>query len=213
MKGIADIRQDYRKAILTEEAVGDDPVQFFEQWFGEAQKAEITEVNAMTLATVKPDNTADARIVLLKGIADGTFLFYTNYNSAKGLSIEKNPHVSLVFFWKELERQVRICGTAAKTSRAVSEKYFHSRPVGSQIGALASPQSQIIADRLQLDNDYLSLQQEYQNKTIPCPNHWGGYAVSPVSVEFWQGRSSRIHDRIQFTLTENNTWAKVRLAP
>lgn len=213
MKDIADIRQDYRMAALDKEATGDDPILFFTQWFMEAQKAEISEVNAMTLATAGADNVPDARIVLLKGLEENEFVFYTNYNSTKGENISQNPNVCLVFFWKELERQVRIKGTARKTDFKTSEAYFHSRPVGSQIGAWSSPQSQEINDRSILDERYAQYEQEFSGKDVPLPEHWGGYAVKPTSIEFWQGRSSRMHDRILFTLEENGSWKKHRLAP
>lgn len=213
MKDIADIRQDYRMAALDKEATGDDPILFFTQWFMEAQKAEISEVNAMTLATAGADNVPDARIVLLKGLEENEFVFYTNYNSTKGENISQNPNVCLVFFWKELERQVRIKGTARKTDFKTSQAYFHSRPVGSQIGAWSSPQSQEINDRSILDERYAQYEQEFSGKEVPLPEHWGGYAVKPTSIEFWQGRSSRMHDRILFTLEENGSWKKYRLAP
>ncbi len=214
MKDIADIRNEYILAALDEVTVGDDPIAFFTQWFIEAQKAEIYEVNAMTLATSGAGNIPHARIVLLKGLEEDEFVFYTNYLSSKGKDIEHNPNVSLLFFWKELERQVRIQGIAAKIPAEKSDEYFHSRPEGSQIGALASPQSSIIPDRNTLDDNYLRLEKEYAGKRIPRPEHWGGYAVQPVSIEFWQGRISRLHDRILFTRrTGDGKWTKARLAP
>lgn len=213
MKEIADIRNEYQLAALDEMTVGDDPIAFFTQWFIEAQKAEVDEVNAMALATCSPENIPHTRIVLLKGLEEDEFVFYTNYKSSKGRDIEQNPNVSLLFFWKELERQVRIQGIAKKIRPEVSEAYFHSRPAGSQIGAWASEQSTVIPDRNTLDDNYTRLEQEYMGKRIPRPEHWGGYAVKPVSIEFWQGRASRLHDRILFTRSNNGVWQKARLAP
>lgn len=213
MKDIADIRNEYQLAALDEVTVGDDPIAFFTQWFIEAQKAEIDEVNAMALATCGLNNIPHTRIVLLKGLEQDEFVFYTNYNSSKGADIEHNPHVSLLFFWKELERQVRIQGIATKIPSEKSDEYFHSRPQSSQVGAWASAQSTVIPDRNTLDDNYMRLQQEYMGKRIPRPEHWGGYAVKPVSIEFWQGRISRLHDRILFTRVPGTGWDKVRLAP
>lgn len=212
MKGIADIRQDYQLAALDEATVGDDPIVFFTRWFSEAQKAEISEVNAMTLATISPENKPHARIVLLKGLEDGQFQFFTNYNSSKGIDIAHNPNVSLVFFWKELERQVRINGIATILSPAVSDEYFYSRPQGSRLGAWASPQSTEISDRTILDSNYTQYEKEFGGD-IPRPEHWGGYAVMPENIEFWQGRSSRMHDRILFSKIPTGMWKKSRLAP
>lgn len=200
-------------AALDEVTVGDDPVAFFTQWFIEAQKAELSEVNAMTLATVNADNIPHARVVLLKGLEGEEFVFYTNYDSAKGRDIAANPNVCLMFFWKELERQVRIQGIAGKIAAEKSDEYFHSRPDGGKIGAWASPQSSVIPDRNVLDERYLQYEKEFANKRIPRPEHWGGYAVKPVSIEFWQGRISRLHDRILFKKNEEGVWKKMRLAP
>lgn len=213
MKDIADIRQDYQKAELDETATGDNPIFFFAQWFSEAQNAKVTEVNAMTLATVDEHNHPDARIVLLKGVEKEQFIFYTNYNSSKGRDINHNPNVCLVFFWKELERQVRIRGTISKVAAEVSDAYFQSRPQGSRLGAWASPQSHPIKSRDILVENYKLYEQAYLDKEIPRPSHWGGYAVEPKSIEFWQGRSNRMHDRLLFELDNNNTWQKSRLAP
>lgn len=213
MKDIADIRQDYQLAALDETIVGDDPVNFFTRWFAEAQQAEISEINAMTLATVNAENKPNARIVLLKGLDNGNFEFFTNYNSTKGTDLENNPYVCLVFFWKELERQVRIEGIARKLPAHKSDIYFHSRPEGSQLGAWASPQSHIISDRSILDENYSRYAKEFSGSQIPRPEHWGGYSVQPTAIEFWQGRSSRMHDRILFSTTEGGMWKKERLAP
>lgn len=179
----------------------------------ECREALIDEVNAMTLATVGPDGKPDARIVLLKGLEDGAFVFFTNYNSTKGQNIAHNPNVCLVFFWKELERQVRIYGQASKLPPEKSDEYFHSRPESSRIGAWASPQSSVIPDRAILNDNYYRYEQEFAGKPVPRPKHWGGYGVQPYSIEFWQGRSSRMHDRILFTSTKDGQWKRERLAP
>lgn len=200
-------------AELDETTAGSDPITFFTRWFSEAQKAEVSEVNAMTLATVDAQNIPDARIVLLKGLENEEFVFYTNYMSTKGKDMQENPHACLVFFWKELERQVRVRGTVSKVAPEVSDEYFNIRPVGSQLGAWASPQSDIIPDRSILSDNYESLEKKYQSVKVPRPEHWGGYTVKPFSIEFWQGRSNRMHDRILFSRSENSTWSKSRLAP
>lgn len=212
MKDIADIRQDYQLAELDETTVGNDPIVFFTRWFAEAQQAEITEINAMTLATVGEGNIPHARIVLLKGLDSDNFEFYTNYNSGKGHDIDFNPHVCLVFFWKELERQVRIQGVAQKLEPHKSDIYFNSRPEGSRLGAWSSPQSQPISDRDILNKNYVHYASQFAGKDIPRPEHWGGYSVKPYCIEFWQGRSNRMHDRIKFT-QQNGLWIKERLAP
>ena len=209
---IAGIRKDYMLAELNEDLAGNEPVLFFKQWFGEAEAAQISEINAMTLATVDDQNRPHARIVLLKGLEEGGFVFFTNYDSDKGLEIRGNPNVALTFFWKELERQVRIEGIATKIPETDSDIYFNSRPAGSRIGAWASPQSREIPHRHIIELNYQKYQEEFSQIEIPRPPHWGGYLVTPVSMEFWQGRSSRMHDRILFTQNENS-WVKARLAP
>jgi pyridoxamine 5'-phosphate oxidase len=210
---ISDIRQDYTLAALDEQTTGADPILFFNKWFEEARIAQITEVNAMTLATVSAVGKPHARTVLLKGIEENGFAFFTNYNSAKGQQISDNPFVALLFFWKELERQVRVEGRIHKLSAEASDAYFHSRPAGSKLGAWASPQSEIIEGRNVLEHNYKVLEDRYKDEVIPRPAHWGGYLVIPESIEFWQGRSSRMHDRILFTLGDGNQWTKSRLAP
>ncbi|MDB5117964.1 MAG: pdxH, partial [Mucilaginibacter sp.] len=190
-----------------------NPIKQFEIWFNEAIEARVLEPNAMTLATATPDGRPSARIVLLKGYNTDGFAFYTNYLSRKGKEITKNPLGALTFFWGELERQVRIEGTIEKLSKEQSERYFHSRPKSSQIGALASPQSQEIADRETLETKMSELEAEYADKEIPKPSFWGGYILKPRLIEFWQGRPSRLHDRILFKKTDNKNWKKVRLAP
>jgi len=210
---IAGIRRDYMLAKLDEETVGNDPIAFFHRWFTDAEEAQITDVNAMTLATVDSRFQPHARIVLLKGLEENGFVFYTNYDSNKGKEIDLHPHVSLLFYWHELERQVRIEGAIEKVPDHVSDSYFHSRPEGSRLGAWASPQSKKINDRNELDLNYQKYSEEFSKIKIPRPPHWGGYKVNPHSIEFWQGRASRMHDRILFQTTPNDGWSKCRLAP
>lgn len=210
---IADIRMDYMLAALDEATAGTDPIAFFSTWFGEAEKAQITEINAMTLATADAQGRPHARIVLLKGLDDRGFVFFTNYDSAKGADIAANPQVALLFFWKELERQVRIEGTIEQVPVSESDSYFLSRPRGSMLGAWASPQSREIPHRNILDTNYSRYEQEFSGIDIVRPPHWGGYIVVPNRIEFWQGRSSRMHDRILFTGNGDGTWRKSRLAP
>ena len=210
---IADIRKDYSSEKLSEERIPADPIQQFGIWWNEAIKSEIDEVNAMTLATASSDGFPSARIVLLKGYDENGFIFFTNYQSFKGTQLEENPKACLVFFWKELERQVRITGFVTKTSEKESDTYFKSRPFASQIGAVVSPQSRVIQDRNTLDTKFNKLSVELNEKELKRPPHWGGYCVRPVIMEFWQGRTSRLHDRIQYTLTEKGNWKIERLAP
>lgn len=210
---IADIRKDYRLAALDEETVGLDPLAFFRKWFTEAEAAQISEINAMTLATADAQSMPHARIVLLKGLDTQGFVFFTNYDSAKGHEIDANPHAALVFFWKELERQVRIEGFIEKINEAESNSYFQSRPIGSRIGAWASPQSKKIDDRHILDLNYARYEEEFSDIEIPRPPHWGGYRVIPNHIEFWQGRASRMHDRILFAKNGMGNWERSRLAP
>ena len=213
MSSIADIRTDYQLASLDESVVGLDPFLFFRRWFEEAMEAAVTEVNAMTLATCDTQGKPHARIVLLKGIEEGGFVFYTNYQSHKGRQLSESPQAALVFFWPELQRQVRIEGVVRKVSPEASDAYFQSRPVGSRIGAWASPQSAEIDGRSVLESREQEYSERFADGTIPRPEHWGGYVVVPNLIEFWQGRSSRLHDRIAFELTESGSWRKYRLAP
>ncbi|TKC10279.1 pyridoxamine 5'-phosphate oxidase [Pedobacter polaris] len=209
---IQSLRQDYRSAELSEKDADKSPIKQFEKWFTAAIDAQLYEPNVMTLATADKSGKPNARIVLLKGFDENGFSFYTNYLSQKGKEIKKNPQACLVFFWAELERQVRIEGKIEKLSKEASEKYFHSRPVESQIGAIVSPQSQIITNRQLLETKVKELTAQYEGKTIPKPAHWGGYIVKPTSIEFWQGRTSRLHDRIKYDLI-NGKWQTNRLAP
>jgi pyridoxamine 5'-phosphate oxidase len=209
---IADLRLNYTRAQLTEADVNPDPMRQFQLWFEQALAAEILEPNAMTLATATKDGTPSARIVLLKGVSDRGFVFFTNYESRKGQELAENPQAALVFLWKALERQVRIEGTVEKVSDAETVAYFHSRPRESQLGAWVSNQSQVIANREVLEQRLAELSQQYQDQEIPRPPHWGGYCVIPYTIEFWQGRPSRLHDRLRYRL-DNYHWIIERLAP
>ncbi|MCA6074773.1 pyridoxamine 5'-phosphate oxidase [Fulvivirga sedimenti] len=210
---IADLRKEYSKKILDESHVDKDPIRQFSQWFEEALASEIMEPNAMTLSTVSENGFPSGRVVLLKGIENNGLVFYTNYQSSKGRDMENNAVVSLTFFWPELERQVRIQGTATKVPREVSEAYFKSRPKASQIGAWTSPQSTPIKNRSILEERQQALEKKYSDaEVLPLPNQWGGYHVAPFLMEFWQGRPSRLHDRVLYTQTKDS-WKISRLAP
>ncbi|MEM6844496.1 MAG: pyridoxamine 5'-phosphate oxidase [Bacteroidota bacterium] len=209
---IADMRQEYTQQALDITDVAADPIQQFTQWFEEAERAQLPEPNAMHLATATANGRPSGRIVLLKGLWQGRFLFYTNYQSQKGQQIAENPRAALTFFWAELERQVRIEGSIAKVDESVSAEYFHSRPRGSQIGAWVSPQSQAIENREVLNKREVQFSEQFAEQEVPKPPHWGGYAVTPHSVEFWQGRPSRLHDRIFYQLS-GDQWQIRRLAP
>src|SRR5574343_463478 len=199
---ISDIRRDYMLKSFDESHAADNPFDQFREWWDEATSADIDEVNAMTLATVDANGKPAARIVLLKGYTHEGFVFFTNYESAKGQDLAINPNAALLFFWKELERQIRIEGTVEKIDPADSDAYFHSRPAGSRIGAWVSPQSKVIPDRAFLENNYNQLIEKYPDENkVPRPPHWGGFIVKPESFEFWQGRSSRLHDRLKYTST------------
>ena len=210
---IADIRKDYRLQTLDEAGVATDPIQQFGVWWQEALQSEIVEVNAMTLATANEQGVPSARIVLLKGYDERGFVFFSNYESKKAGDLQVNPVASLVFFWKELERQVRISGRVEKVTELESDQYFQSRPEGSRIGAWASPQSTVISSREVIEEKVIALQASFEGKEIPRPLHWGGYRVVPSKIEFWQGRSNRLHDRIQYTIQSNGSWVIERLAP
>jgi pyridoxamine 5'-phosphate oxidase len=213
MQTIADLRKEYSKETLDISTIQKDPVKQFQLWFDEALKSDALEPNAMNLATINESGRPSSRIVLLKGIEAGKFQFYTNYQSKKGRDLEQNTACALTFFWPELERQVRIEGTAERVESSVSDTYFISRPRGSQIGAWSSPQSSIINNRAILEERVKQIESRFHNQeTLPRPNQWGGYQVTPFLIEFWQGRPSRLHDRIEFTLVDNG-WKIHRLAP
>ena len=210
---IANIRIDYKLKSLSEEDTAPNAYEQFSKWWSEARNSHLHEINAMTLATSDKNGTPSARIVLLKGYDARGFVFFTNYNSAKGNELAENPKASLLFFWKELERQVRIDGSVEKISAIESDIYFKSRPVGSQIGAWASPQSTVIENRQVIEKNFQKYEQQFDAGNIPRPEHWGGYLVKPSKIEFWQGRSSRLHDRIQYSLQTDGSWKRERLAP
>jgi len=221
---IADIRKDYKLASLEEADVAANPIDQFTRWWNEAVASQIDEVNAMTLATANAAGVPAARIVLLKGYNPNGFIFFTNYESDKGKNLAQNPNAAIVFFWKELERQIRIEGTVQKVSAEESDRYFNSRPASSRIGAWASPQSAVIENRMVIEQNVERYSSIFANDSIERPDHWGGYIVKPTSIEFWQGRSSRLHDRIKYTLensaynaaTDTRTdlnWKIERLAP
>ncbi len=209
---IADIRTEYRRASLTEADVDADPIVQFARWFDDARSAEVAEPNAMCLATATPDAYPSARIVLLKGVDARGFVFYTDYRSRKGQEISDNPHASLCFFWPELERQVRITGAVQRVSRAESTEYFQSRPIASQIGAWTSHQSSVLSSRATLEEALRANVARFHDGTVPLPDHWGGFRVVPEEIEFWQGRESRLHDRIAFRRVAG-AWVTERLSP
>jgi len=210
-KSIADIRKDYTKASLSESGVEKNPLNQFRKWFDEAVSSKVLEPNAMNLATVQ-NSQVSSRIVLLKDLDEQGFVFYTNYESQKGQQMANNQNVALTFFWPELERQVRIEGDVEKVSVEESTAYFHSRPRGSQIGAWVSPQSNTIKNREFLEQRQTEFEKQFEGKEVPKPDYWGGYRVIPNLVEFWQGRSSRLHDRIQFQQVDGR-WNIERLSP
>ena len=212
-KSIADLRKDYTLENLNEEEIDKNPFIQFKVWFNQSVAAQLPEPNAMTLATCTPDGKPSARMVLLKDIDERGFVLFTNYNSQKGQEISVNPHAALVFWWAELERQVRIVGTVEKISSAQSDSYFEVRPPFSRLGAWASNQSAVISSRDVLEAQLIEFQRQYENQEVPRPPHWGGFRVIPQEIEFWQGRSSRLHDRLRYTLVDNGNWKIERLSP
>jgi pyridoxamine 5'-phosphate oxidase len=212
MTKIADLRKNYTQAGLLETDVTADPFQQFKLWFEQAVAANLLEPNAMTLATVTAEGKPSARIVLLKGFDEHGFVFYTNYNSQKGVELQHSPYAALVFLWGDLERQVRIEGKVELVSIEEATAYFHSRPASSQLGAWASDQSNVIANRSILETRLQQLEAEYIDRKIPKPVHWGGFRVVPTEIEFWQGRPSRLHDRLRYQLVDG-AWKIDRLAP
>ncbi|MEM9545050.1 MAG: pyridoxamine 5'-phosphate oxidase [Bacteroidota bacterium] len=213
MNGISEMRETYDKGTLDESHVVSDAIKQFEIWFQEAKEADILEPNAMALSTLGLDGTPQSRIVLLKGLEEEGFIFYTNYESDKGKEIAKNPNASLLFLWKSIQRQVRVSGTIEKVSREKSERYFHSRPKGSQVGAWVSPQSRVISDKEKLHKRKKELLKQYKDEDkLPLPDFWGGYILIPTKIEFWQGRPNRLHDRLRYTREEKD-WKIERIAP
>jgi pyridoxamine 5'-phosphate oxidase len=209
---IADLRRDYKTRALSESDVHADPIAQFRQWLDEAIWADLLDATAMTLATITPDGAPSARVVLLKGIGAEGFTFFTNYESAKAADLDANPRACLVSFWAELERQVRIRGTASRVDAGVSDAYFASRPLDSQQGAWASPQSQVIPDRASLEARLADVAARYGSGPVPRPPFWGGYVVAPSTIEFWQGRANRLHDRLRYRRSDER-WIIERLAP
>jgi pyridoxamine 5'-phosphate oxidase len=210
---IAGIRKEYKLQSLSEKDVLTDPFAQFGKWWNEATSSGIDEVNAMTLATSSADGMPDARIVLLKGFDEKGFRFFSNYSSAKGRELLENPRACLVFFWKELERQIRISGLSVALGDQENDAYFFSRPEGSRIGAWTSPQSEMIDSRDWLEHKEQEMRQRFAGRKIERPPHWGGYLVRPTHIEFWQGRPNRLHDRIRYDLQKNGSWKIARLAP
>ena len=213
MPQLADLRKDYSLAGLVEKDLAKDPFRQFEKWFQEAEAAKITEPNAMTLSTATREGRPSSRTVLLKGLDGRGFVFYSNYDSRKGRDLSENPRASLLFPWLALERQVTVEGAIAKLTREESEAYFHSRPRASQLGAWVSQQSAIISGRSVLEDSLKALDKKYAGAEIPLPPNWGGYRVNPETVEFWQGRRSRLHDRLRYRREKSGDWIVERLSP
>jgi pyridoxamine 5'-phosphate oxidase len=213
MSSLTDLRREYASRALDEADADADPIRQFARWFDDALKSQLIDVNAMTLATASAAGEPSARTVLLKSADEDGFIFYTNYESAKGRDLAENPRAALLMFWAELERQVRINGSVTKTTAAESETYFHSRPIESQIGAAASDQSRPVHHRSVLEQRYAELAAKYQNAAVPRPSNWGGYRVRPDTIEFWQGRKSRLHDRLLYTRQADGSWTRTRLSP
>lgn len=213
MNDLSNYRKSYEKSELLENTIPDDAIQLFHKWFYEAEEQEKGEVNAMTVSSIGLDGFPKSRVVLLKKFNEEGFIFYTNYNSEKGKAILQHPNVCISFFWPILERQVIIKGIAEKTTAQVSDNYFDSRPEGSKLGAIVSNQSEVIPSREYLDEKLKNLETEVSGSEIKRPENWGGFLVRPISVEFWQGRANRLHDRIRYELQEGYNWKIERLAP
>jgi pyridoxamine 5'-phosphate oxidase len=212
MVNLNDMRKQYNIAELNRSDLLESPTAMFRDWFGKVENLDNIEVNAMTLSTSSKIGEPSSRIVLLKSYDENGFVFYTNYNSEKGKQIEQNPYGSLTFHWNQLERQIRIRGKIRKISRAQSEKYFNSRPRLSQVSVLASKQSDVLRNRMELEERFIEIEKKYEGKEIPCPDYWGGYCLEHRKVEFWQGRRDRMHDRFAYT-KHGTTWQTERLSP
>nr|WP_297785914.1 pyridoxamine 5'-phosphate oxidase [uncultured Allomuricauda sp.] len=213
-KDLSNYRKSYEKSELTERTVKENPLEQFQKWFHEVEASDgVDEPNAMTVATIGLDGFPKSRVVLMKKFTFEGFIFYTNYQSEKGKAIEANPSVCLSFFWPNMERQVIIKGTAEKIAENLSDGYFESRPTGSQLGAIVSDQSKVIPSREHLEEELDKLEKKYDGKEIQRPEYWGGYLVRPISIEFWQGRPNRLHDRIRYSLQDDLDWKIERLAP
>jgi pyridoxamine 5'-phosphate oxidase len=210
---IEERRKDHSLLTLREEDLDPDPIRQFQLWLDEALRSDVAEVNAMALATATPDDRPSVRMVLLRGVDDRGLSFFTNYESRKAREIEANPYASMGFFWHELERQVRVEGRVERVSAEESDQYFHGRPAGSKLGAWSSPQSQVIAGRDALESQFRALEDRYPDGSIPRPANWGGYRLIPESIEFWQGRPNRLHDRLRYTRVAGGSWLIERLAP
>jgi len=210
---LIEIRQDYMDSGLDESDLAPDPIEQFARWFEAAVQAGLNEPNAMTLATAAPDGTPSARMVLLKSFDSQGFVFYTNYDSQKGRELAANPRAALVFYWPALHRQVRVAGEVSPVSRGESENYFRSRPVGARLSALASRQSRVIPSRESLEQHVDGLAAQYPDENIPLPDDWGGYRLAPHTLEFWQGRPNRLHDRLRYTRQPLGVWVVERLSP
>jgi pyridoxamine 5'-phosphate oxidase len=210
---VADLRQEYTRAGFRETDAAPDPIEQFRRWFEEALAADLREPNAMTLATATPDGRPAARVVLLKGFDERGFVFYTNYESRKGRELEENPYSALVFYWGELERQVRIEGRAGRVTGEESDAYYQSRPLGSRLGAWVSEQSRPVGDRATLEERLRELEGEYEGREVARPPFWGGYRVEPEEIEFWQGRENRLHDRLLYRRESDQSWSMERLQP
>ena len=214
MKDLSNYRRSYEKSQLIETGIPEDPVTLFRKWFIEMEEFDGTgEVNAMTVSTIGLDGYPKSRVVLLKQFTYEGFIFFTNYNSEKGRAIAANPNICLSFFWHEMERQVIIKGKAEKTPVNISDGYFESRPLGSRLGAIVSPQSEVIPSREHLENGLKQLESATEGQEVARPKNWGGYLVKPVEMEFWQGRANRLHDRIRYKLQDDYSWKIERLAP
>jgi pyridoxamine 5'-phosphate oxidase len=213
MDHVARLRKEYTRTGLKESDAASDPIVQFRRWFDEALTADLHEPNAMTLATATPDGHPSARVVLLKGFDGRGFVFYTSYEGRKGGELEANPHCALVFYWGELERQVRVEGRASRIPEEESDGYFGSRPRGSRLGAWASEQSRPVESRSTLEERLRDLEAEYEGREVPRPPFWGGYRVEPYSIEFWQGRENRLHDRLVYRHADSGEWRRERLQP